>query len=71
MDENKQYKFTIALTPSEIRWIIKSLVIVADDLEMQVQYEKAESNDSLIAMQEQIDALWKENEKLKAACKDE
>ena len=62
------FKVAVDLTPLEVQWVVRSLISTIDDLYEQVLFGKADAKDTSIKMQEQIDALWKENAKLKKAC---
>lgn len=62
------FKVSVDLTPLEVQWVVRSLILTIDDLYEQVLFAKADAKDTSIRMQEQINALWKENAKLKKAC---
>lgn len=68
MEEHAIQGIEVHLNVNEIQWILRSLILTIDDLDMQMQYEKGEAKHDHIMMQEQIDALWKENAKLRNAC---
>lgn len=68
MEERAVQGIEVCLTVSEIQWVLRSLILTMDDLDMQVHYEREEAKHDHIMMQEQIDALLKENAKLKNAC---